>query len=69
MILAALYFLVLVGAAILLGLLWLAYKGLTYLWRRSVLRGIPAGLAYLWQQVFEGTNKNGGGEVEETTTK
>ncbi|MFC2021112.1 hypothetical protein ACFLU1_04910 [Chloroflexota bacterium] len=34
MILAALYFLVLISAAILLGILWLAYKGLVYLWQQ-----------------------------------
>ena len=31
MVLAALYMAVLIGAAILLGILWAAYKGLTYI--------------------------------------
>ena len=50
MIIAALYFLVLIGAAILLGLLWLAYTG----------------LAYLWQQAFQPGEKNGHNELKET---
>jgi hypothetical protein len=53
MIIAALYFIVLIGAAILLGILWLAYKGLAYIW-------------YHWFQTGE---QIGHDEVNETTTK
>ena len=62
MIIAALYFAVLIGAGILLGLLWLAYKGLVYLWRqkfgtgeqngrneaKEAIKTITKGLTYLW---------------------
>ena len=53
MILAALYFMVLIAAAILLGILWLAYKGLTYLWHQ-------------WFQTGEQMDHD---KVKETTTK
>ena len=53
MVLAALYFLVLIGAAILLGILWAAYKG----------------LAYIWQQWFRTGEQIGHDEVNETITK
>jgi hypothetical protein len=42
MIIAALYFMVLIGAAILLGILWLAYKGLAYIWRQWFRTGEKA---------------------------
>ena len=62
MIIAALYFLVLLGAAIILGVFWLAYQGLVYLWQQTfqpeeknrrnevkeVFRTIRKGLTYLW---------------------
>ena len=34
MVIAALYVAVLIGAAILLGIIWAAYKGMTYLWQQ-----------------------------------
>ena len=43
MILAALYFLVLIAAAILLGILWLAYKGLGRLRRQLFQAGREVG--------------------------
>ena len=43
MVIAALYFAVLVGAAILLGILWLAYKGLVYIWHRWFRTGEQIG--------------------------
>ena len=53
MVLAALYFAVLIGSAILLGILCLAYKG----------------LAYLWHQWFRTGEEIGHDEVTETTSK
>ena len=43
MVLAALYVAVLIGAAILLGILWAAYKGLVYAWHRWVQTGEQIG--------------------------
>ena len=34
MVIAALYVAVLIGAAIVLGTIWAAYKGVTYLWQQ-----------------------------------
>jgi len=53
MVLAGLYFLVLIGAAVLLALLWLAYKALTWVWQKTVLKALPKlvhdGVSYLWK--------------------
>ncbi|MFC1988533.1 hypothetical protein ACFLVJ_01705 [Chloroflexota bacterium] len=53
MIFVALYFLVMISAAILLGILWLVYHG----------------LAYLWQQAFPARRESGQKELKESITK